>query len=226
MITDGVSASPSDTQPVSHTPHGVYALARWFRQSSILYAWISAGLLASIGTLPMSSTVSAHQQAYTAVAGVDQDEPPPAPPAPVRLIIPSLRVNAPIQDVAFDDDGAMSSPSGPDNVAWFAPGFRPGDPGNAVIAGHVDWVDRAAVLWLVQNLGPGDEIDVVYDDGSSAAFAVDEVDSYDDSDAPMDQIFAASDVPHLNLVTCGGTFNRVTHNYDHRTVVYSTLIPE
>ena len=119
----------------------------------------------------------------------------------------------------------MGSPSTADSVAWFADGFRPGDPGNAVIAGHVDWVDHLAIFWFLKNLGVGDEIDVVYDDGSSMAFAVDEIDVYDDTATPLDQIFAASDTSHLNLITCGGTFDRVTHNYDHRTVVYTTMIP-
>lgn len=150
-----------------------------------------------------------------------QDAPPPMP---IELIVPSLHIDAPIEQVGLDDDGGMQSPSGPNSVAWFAPGFRPGDPGNAVMAGHVDWVDRAAVFWFVKNLSPGDEVDVNYDDGSSAAFSVDEVDVYNDDQAPMDQIFAAGDTPHLNLITCGGTFNRATHNYDHRTVVYTSLI--
>ncbi len=170
------------------------------------------------------SSVVAHPAEPAAVAGMDQEDPPPILPMPVRLVIPALHINASVEDVGFDLDGGMASPSGPDNVGWFAPGFRPGDPGSAVIAGHVDWVDRAAVFWFVKDLAPGDEVDVIYDDGSSAAFAVDEVDSYTDTDAPLDDIFAASDLPHLNLPTCGGIFNRLTHNYDHRTVVYTTLI--
>ncbi len=196
-----------------------------------MHRWIIRLLFASaaVTSLVVASTsgtspTSARTADTAAVAGTDQEDPQPVLPMPVRLVIPSLRVNALIEDVAFDSDGGMASPGGPDTVGWFAPGFRPGDPGSAVIAGHVDWVDRAAVFWFVKDLAPGDEVDVIYDDGSSAAFAVDGVESYSDTDAPMDQIFAAGDVPHLNLLTCGGTFNRATHNYDHRTVVYTTLI--
>ncbi len=196
-------------------------MPNWFTR--LLYAGAAATTLLAAFAVGQS-TVSAQPAASVAITGVDQEDPLPIPPMPVRLVIPSLRLNASIEDVAFDEDGGMASPSGPDSVAWFAPGFRPGDPGSAVIAGHVDWVDRAAIFWFVKNLLPGDEIDVVYDDGTSVAFAVDEVDTYSDTDTPMDQIFAASDVPHLNLLTCGGIFDRSTHNYDHRTVVYTTLI--
>ncbi len=163
-------------------------------------------------------------QAPVAHAQDDPDAtPPPEAPMPVRLVIPSLHIDAPIEDVAMDDDGSMGSPSTADSVAWFEPGFRPGDPGNAVIAGHVDWVDRAAVFWFVKDLSAGDEVDVVYDDGSQTAFTVDDVENYDDADIPMDEIFGTSDQPHLNLVTCAGVFSHVTHSYNQRTVVYTTL---
>jgi len=184
--------------------------------------------IAALTVLPSISMVLAPGSRHAFA----QDDPDPDPdstpvlPMPVRLRIPILHINAPIEQVGMEDDGGMASPSGPDSVGWFAPGFRPGDPGNAVIAGHVDWVDRAAVFWFIKNLGPGDEIDVINDDGSSVAFTVDEIDAYNDDEAPMDQIFAASDTPHLNLITCGGTFNHVTHNYDHRTVVYATAMPQ
>jgi sortase (surface protein transpeptidase) len=167
---------------------------------------------------------TAHAQAPAVHMQDDPDETPPPPaPMPVQLVIPVLHIHAPIEDVGTDDDGSMGSPSTADSVAWFEPGFRPGEPGNAVIAGHVDWVDRAAVFWFVKNLSVGDEVDVVNDDGSQTAFTVDDVEQYDDVDIPMDEIFGTSDQPHLNLVTCSGVFSHVTHSYNQRTVVYTTL---
>jgi sortase A len=145
-------------------------------------------------------------------------------PTPLRLLIPSLRINAPVQMVGLDDDGGMQSPSGPDSVGWFDQGFLPGTTGNAVIAGHVDWVDRAAVFWFVKTLVAGAEVDIVFDDGSTAAFTVDVVVDYPDNSTPLDDVFGPSDAPHLNLITCDGVFNYITHNYDHRTVVYTTMV--
>jgi sortase A len=199
-------------------------VAGWFRRTLIGTASLTIAMAAI--TLPLSGShpVSAHAPGQHAVSSSDQED--PQPPSPVRLVIPSLHINAPIEDVGLDDDGGMGSPSTADSVAWFDQGFRPGDPGNAVIAGHVDWVDHLAIFWFLKNLGPGDEVDVVYDDGSTVAFAVDELDVYDDTNTPLDQIFAASDRPHLNLITCGGTFDRATHNYDHRTVVYTTMMSQ
>jgi hypothetical protein len=147
-------------------------------------------------------------------------------PTPIRLVISSRHVNAPIELVGMDDDGTMQSPSGPDSVGWFDEGYLPGTAGSAVIAGHVDWVDRAAVFYFVRNMQAGEQIDVQFDDGSTASFLVDTVVDYPDGDMPMDQVFGPSDVAKLNLITCTGTFNSSTHNYDHRTVVYSTVVPQ
>ena len=55
---------------------------------------------------------------------------------PIRLKIPSIKVDAAIEYVGIAPDGNMDVPKGPDNVAWFEPGTRPGDVGSAVLAGH------------------------------------------------------------------------------------------
>lgn len=193
-------------------------LASW-RIAPLALAVAGAALFAGPLLAP-----AAHAQAPAVHMQDDPDAtPPPQGPMPVRLVIPSLHIDAPIEDVGMDDDGSMGSPSTADSVAWFQPGFVPGEPGNAVIAGHVDWVDRAAVFWFVKNLGVGDEVDVVYDDGSQTAFTVDDVEQYNDVDTPLGEIFGTSDQPHLNLVTCAGVFSQVTHSYNQRTVIYTTL---
>src|SRR4051794_34016560 len=111
---------------------------------------------ALLATVAMLLIVPGAGHRATALAKTRQS----APPTPVQLQIPSLHLVAPIESVGLADDGSMADPSGPDSVAWFAPGYLPGTPGNSVIAGHVDWVDRAAIFWYVRNLNAGDEVDV------------------------------------------------------------------
>lgn len=156
----------------------------------------------------------------------DPAAPEPALALPQRLQIPKLHIDAPVWQVGLDADGAMESPYSSTAVGWFSPGFVPGMAGNAVIAGHVDWVDHAAVFYFIKNLGPGDQLSVTLDDGSVLTFAVDGVEVYEDGETPLERVFGAADAPHLNLITCGGVFNQATHNYDHRTVVYTTLVTE
>ena len=55
---------------------------------------------------------------------------------PVRLRIPSINVDAPVEYVGLTPDGAMDVPKERANVAWFNLGPRPGENNSAVIAGH------------------------------------------------------------------------------------------
>jgi len=49
---------------------------------------------------------------------------------PVQLMIPALGVEAVVESVGQDPDGAMSTPSRPDDVAWYNLGPGMGVPGN------------------------------------------------------------------------------------------------
>src|ERR1041385_3501152 len=49
---------------------------------------------------------------------------------PVRLNIPSLHINAAVQQVAINSKGNVSSPSNFTDVGWYAFGTRPGEVGS------------------------------------------------------------------------------------------------
>ena len=142
---------------------------------------------------------------------------------PVRLIIPSLGVDAAIEQVGIGADGNMETPSNPWNTAWYAPGTRPGQPGNAAIAGHVDYRGIGAVVfWELNLLAPGDEVLVVTDGGLTLRFLVRGQASYTPATAPLNDIFGPAATPNLNLITCAGTFNPATRSYDQRLIVFTT----
>ena len=121
-------------------------------------------------------------------------------------------------------DGAMDVPKKWNDVAWFDLGYRPGEVGSAVIAGHLDSTTDKAVFWDLHLLKPGDQVQLKAEDGSQKTFSVvsDEVYAFDQ--APLQKIFGAATQPMLNLVTCNGTFDRGSKNYDKRLVVYTRQI--
>src|SRR5688572_25346850 len=84
----------------------------------------------------------------------------PTPSAGVRLVIPSIGVDAPVVPAGWDEDGNMASPEAPEEVAWYEFTPRPGTPGNAVMAAHLNWRGggKAAFAELA-NLAPGDAIE-------------------------------------------------------------------
>jgi sortase (surface protein transpeptidase) len=143
---------------------------------------------------------------------------------PTRLKIPAIGVDASVEPVGLDPQGRMAAPSRTDNVGWYNPGTVPGDAGNAVIDGHLDWTTGPAVFWRLGKLRPGDQVFVVHDDGSQARFIADAT-SMMPFDASTDSLFTKSGPPTLTLITCAGTWDRQRGTYLQRLVVHTSLAP-
>lgn len=152
--------------------------------------------------------------------------PPPAPPAePVRVQIPKIRVDAKIIPVGVTATGEMDSPKDAWSVGWYSPGYKPFDEGNAVIAGHVDFVNVGpAVFSNLKLLTGGDRIIITAADGKAYEFEVKDAKRFTPSDAPVNEIFGPNPNRGLNLITCEGTFNTRTRDYDQRLVVFTEFV--
>ncbi len=142
---------------------------------------------------------------------------------PMRVIIPSIGVDASVEQVGVTADGAMDTPADPWNTGWYAPGVKPGQTGNAAIAGHVDYHGIGPVVfWDLNKLAVGAEVLVVTDAGQTLRFTVRGSEYYTDDNAPLLDIFGPANTVDLNLITCGGTFDPVTRHYDQRLVVFTS----
>jgi LPXTG-site transpeptidase (sortase) family protein len=143
-----------------------------------------------------------------------------------RLVIPSIDVDASIIAVGVDGSGAMGMPSNGWDVGWYDFSALPGQPGNSVMTGHVDYYDvGAAVFWRLRDLGSGDEVEVYLPEGGGVAiYQVTEVESYDAGTAPLDAIIGPTTDDVLTLITCDGSFNPSMREYDHRLVVRAELV--
>src|SRR5207245_1815722 len=73
-------------------------------------------------------------------------------PLPVRLVIPAIHVDAAVELLGNASDGGMEAPREWADVGWYGRGFRPGDRGSAVIAGHLDSTTDRAVFWDLHRL--------------------------------------------------------------------------
>ena len=121
-----------------------------------------------------------------------------ATPLPVRLQIPKIRVASSLDRLGRARDGTVEVPSRWELAGWYALGPRPGDPGSAVILGHVDSRRGPAVFFRLRELGRGDEIKVTRADRSSARFVVQRTTQYDKQQFPTDDVY----YPTLTL-RCG-----------------------
>jgi sortase (surface protein transpeptidase) len=148
-------------------------------------------------------------------------------PDPVRLRIPAIGVDTGLQRLGREKDGTVEVPKGPhqwDMGGWYGEGTRPGDPGSAVILGHVDSRrDGPAVFFRLRELRRGDEVKVVRADGSTVRFSVDRTEQYPKSRFPTDDVYYPTLTPELRLVTCGGTFDATAGHYRANIIVFATL---
>ncbi len=154
--------------------------------------------------------------------------PSPLPPnvptpsdAPIaRLIIPDADVDAPIVTLGIDGNGVMQSPSNAYDVAWYDFSARPGFGGNAVFSGHVDYHDVGpAVFWELRNLEKDDVIGVLLDDGTAYVYQVTALECLPVGEAPIGEIVGPTPNEVITLITCCGTFNSETRQYDRRLIV-------
>lgn len=141
---------------------------------------------------------------------------------PVRLKIPSINVDAAIESLGLAPDGTMDVPNGPNDVAWFDLGPRPGEIGNAVMSGHFGWKDGiSAVFDDLSTLKKGDILFVEDSKGTTIAFVVRESRLYD-PEADASDVFNSNDgKSHLNLVTCEGVWDESSKSYSKRLVVFA-----
>lgn len=143
---------------------------------------------------------------------------------PVRLRIPAIGVNAAVEQVGKKDDGSMGTPTKFGNVAWYAMGSAPGQPGNAVIDGHVNnALTTAGVFQHLSQIALGDEIVVLNASGTQMSFTVTKIEEYPVDTAPAASIFATSGPSQLVLITCDGDWVQNAKSFDKRLVVFARL---
>lgn len=145
---------------------------------------------------------------------------------PVRLKIPVIGVDSAIEDAYVTSDGRMDVPAGSVNVAWYALGPRPGQPGSAVIGGHYGIDDGVPkVFYNLSKLVVGDKVYVVDDNNNTLAFVVKSIKLFD-RNADASSVFISNDgLAHLNVITCEGVWNKVNDSYPDRRVVFTDAIP-
>ncbi|WP_432133208.1 MULTISPECIES: class F sortase [unclassified Streptomyces] len=162
-------------------------------------------------------------------AGVEL--PPPAHPLgaarPQRIDIPELGVQAPVVARGLDAHGGIDPPPYEQAgvVGWYAAGAAPGAEGTALMVGHVDTETRPAVFYKLSSIRPGESVRVVRADGKVARFTVDDV------EVIRRDLFDAAHVygprqpgrAELRLITCGGSYDRVSRSYTANVIVSAYL---
>ena len=217
----------------------------WFRISLLTLATGVAALVASAVLLGLSASgaIGGGGQAYSdaetitgfgnvldlqlyASPTVEPAGPAPSTAPVQRITIPRIEVDAPVVVKSTDANGVMESPDGPWDVAWYDFSARPGFGGNAVFSGHVDYRNVGpAVFWRLRELELGDAVQVRLADGTDYGYRVTAKSTFDAATAPISDIVGPTAKEVITLITCAGTFDRATRQYDQRLVVRAERVP-
>jgi LPXTG-site transpeptidase (sortase) family protein len=148
---------------------------------------------------------------------------PVADATPARLVISKIGVNATIEARGLDANRTILTPRDYRDVAWYNLGPVPGQPGNALLNGHVDWWTGAAVFTRLSELRPGDTVTIVRGDGTRLTFKVTSR-RIVTAGARVASLFAPSKVPSLTLITCSGAWDPSILSDTHRLLVSAVLV--
>lgn len=165
---------------------------------------------------------------------VTEPEPTPEPTpepvtAPLRLVIESLGVDAPVIEMGLDENGIPRVPFNGQDIAWYNFSSPPGAGSNAVFAGHINWEGAPGVFAGLDDLQAGDTVRLISEDGSEYAyevFANFPVDPYDDDSL---KVMDPTPTDTVTLITCGGSWipdpsERFGGSYTNRMIVQARLM--
>jgi LPXTG-site transpeptidase (sortase) family protein len=165
------------------------------------------------------------------------DPPLPTGPAPVRMGIRRISIDAPVARMNFEP--GTDIPAVPDRaelVAWYDFSAAPALGHNAVFTGHVDWQTPTGapipgVFYRLRELQIGDPISVSLEDGNTVQYRVtgNVATKYDDPNVVGVMRPVSKDV--ITLITCGGSWVNDPSkdnggNYSHRIIVRAERVTD
>lgn len=146
---------------------------------------------------------------------------------PTRIDIPAIDVHHTLIGLGHNPDGSVQVPS-LDDVAvpgWDTLSPAPGQQGPAVIVGHVDSAEQGrGVFYDLGALRPGDTFTVTRADHTAAVFEITGVDEYAKDDFPTLTVYGNTAGAEARLITCGGTFDEQSGDYESNIVAYARLV--
>ncbi|NHO81741.1 class F sortase [Micromonospora sp. CMU55-4] len=227
-------AGPPPVEPPPASPGGRdRGRGSWSKPLAVVLVLVGvfatgAGLGRTAGPFDFAdaSTESSRSTGSGAAAPANAAAPARKPASrPVRLAVPAIKVNAPVTPVGQAKDGSVDVPplTEHDQTGWYDRGAVPGDPGRAIIVGHVDTKSGPAVFYRLRSLKPGARIQVTRADRSVVTFKVDSVEYFDKSNLPAARVYGDSGPAELRLITCGGEWVGGRTGYQDNVIVFASL---
>ncbi|MFI5270830.1 MAG: class F sortase [Candidatus Saccharimonadales bacterium] len=149
-----------------------------------------------------------------------------SPDLPRYISIPKLHVNARVLAVGVNSKGALDTPSNVFDTAWYKGSSLPGQPGAMLIDGHISSWTSHGVFYGLNQLNPGDVIQITRGDGQVFSYQVVKTQVYGANAVDMNSALSPVDPskPGLNLISCSGNVIAGTSEFNKRIVIYATQL--
>ncbi len=144
---------------------------------------------------------------------------------PDRLVIPSLAVDAQVQQVGISKHGTMAVPTNYTDVGWYRYGSRPGEEGHAVFAGHVDnGFGAPGVFQRLKELAFNDDLYIKDASSTELHFKVSGSEILSHDIASTDTLFTRHGPSQLTLITCEGEWDPIKKEYSERRIITAVIV--
>ena len=142
------------------------------------------------------------------------------PEDPKKIVIPNINVDGYIQNVGKDKNNQVVAPGNIFIAGWYTQSSRPGKKGLSIIDGHLNGYTKDGIFINLEKLKVGDELSVEMGDGTKYQYKVISNDTVDEDKATA-YLFSQSPKvkKQLNLITCGGDYDKKNHLYSKRVIV-------
>ena len=144
------------------------------------------------------------------------------PAVPDHIWIPAAGVDTVVDSVGLRRDRTIEVP-GLGRGGWYDGGPRPGEPGRAVIIGHLDTGRGPGVFARVPSLQPGQQIDVIDRRGDEYRYEVVGRAQVEKDRFPSSDVYGGDGRSVLVLVTCGGPYIQ-GQGYRDNVLVYAKSV--
>ncbi|MBJ8113568.1 class F sortase [Bacillus cereus group sp. N6] len=137
---------------------------------------------------------------------------------PMKLEFQQTQVTVNILPVGLDSTGRMLIKDNLEVASWYKQSAVPGNPGNALLAGHRDWKGDLGPFQYLENIQKGEHILIQYENKEVRTFQVIEKQVYHVEEVPA-SVMNIQEGPRVTLITCTGKFIQEKGGYQDRVVV-------
>lgn len=147
------------------------------------------------------------------------------PGDPKKIRIPDINVDTFVQRAGVDQHNRVAVPNNVHLASWFTDSQQPGQKGLSIISAHVTGRTTDGVFKQLGKLQEGNTFEVELGNGEIKRYKVIGKVQVKETEA-ANHLFSQNPKVNsqINLITCGGDFDKASNQYEERVIVSGALI--